>query len=112
MRRVVGDPVPVAAGVRMHALYPHLQLAVSSTGVLVYVPGGDVGMAGIAWVNRQGQADFLPIEPRVYGMFDLSSDGRRLAIHVSDNKDYILIYDIEHDASRRLPSTDSAGWPK
>jgi eukaryotic-like serine/threonine-protein kinase len=112
VRRVVGDPVPVAAGVRMHALYPHLQLAVSSTGVLVYVPGGDVGMAGIAWVNRQGQADFLPIEPRVYGMFDLSGDGRRLAIHVSDNKDYILIYDIEHDASRRLPSTDSAGWPK
>ena len=80
--------------------------------MLVYVPGGDVGMAGIAWVNRQGQADFLPIEPRVYGMFDLSSDGRRLAIHVSDNKDYILIYDIEHDTSRRLPSTDSAGWPK
>ena len=96
----------------MHALYPHLQLAVSATGVLVYVPGGDIGVTGIAWVNRQGQTDFLPIEPRVYGMFDLSDDGRRLAIHVSDNKDYILIYDVEHNASRRLPATDSAGWPK
>ena len=85
-RQVVGDPVPIASGVRMHALYPHLQLAVSATGVLVYVPGGDVAVAGLAWVNRQGQTEFLPIEPRVYGMFDLSDDGRRLAIQVGDNE--------------------------
>ena len=111
-RQVVGDPVPIASGVRMHALYPHLQLAVSSTGVLVYVPGGDVAVAGMAWVSRQGQAEFLPIEQRVYGMFDLSADGRRLAIQVADNKDYILIYDLERNSSRRLPATDSAGWPK
>ena len=28
-RQTVGDPVPIASDVRMHALYPHLQLAVS-----------------------------------------------------------------------------------
>jgi len=111
-RQVLGDPVPVASGVRMHALYPHLQVAVSATGVMVYVPGGDVAVAGIAWVDRQGRADFLSIEPRVYGMLDLSDDGRRLAVQVSDNKDYILIYDVEHHQSRRLPTDDSAGWPK
>jgi serine/threonine protein kinase len=111
-RQVLGDPVPVASGVRMHALYPHLQVAVSATGVMVYVPGGDVAVAGIAWVDRQGRADFLSIEPRVYGMLDLSADGRRLAVQVSDNKDYILIYDVEHHQSRRLPTDDSAGWPK
>jgi serine/threonine-protein kinase len=112
VRQVVGDPVPVASDVRMHAIYPHLQLAVSSTGVLAYVPGGDVGVAGVAWVDRQGQSEFLPIEPRVYGMLDLSDDGRRLAVHVSDNKDYILIYDVERKSSRRLPTVESAGWPK
>ncbi|HET9383970.1 MAG TPA: protein kinase, partial [Gemmatimonadales bacterium] len=111
-RQVVGDPVPIASGVRMHALYPHLQLAVSSNGVLAYVPGGDVAVAGMAWVNRQGQAEFLPLEPRVYGMFDLSDDGRRLAIQVGDTQDYILVYDIDRGSSRRLPTTDSAGWPK
>jgi serine/threonine-protein kinase len=111
-RRVIGDPVPVASGVRMHSVYPHIQLAVSANGVLVYVPGGDVAVGGIAWVNRQGHAEFLPIEPRVYGMLDLSDDGQRLAVHVSDNKDYILIYDVERNSSRRLPTTDSAGWPK
>jgi WD40 repeat protein len=111
-RLTVGDPRPVAAGVRMHAVYPHLQLAVSATGVLLYVPGGDVAVAGIAWVDRQGRADFLSIEPRVYGMLDLSEDGRRLAVHVSDNNDYILIYDIERNSSRRLATPESAGWPK
>jgi eukaryotic-like serine/threonine-protein kinase len=111
-RQAVGEPVPVASGVRMHALYPHLQLAVSATGVLVYAPGGDVGVAAPAWVSRQGQTEFLPIEPRVYGMFDLSDDGRLLAIQVSENMDYLLIYDLKHNASRRLPAADSAGWPK
>ena len=110
-RQTVSDPVPIASDVRMHALYPHLQLAVSDAGVLAYVPGGDVAVASIAWVSRQGQTEFLPIEPRVYGMFDLSDDGRRLAIQVGDTKDFILLYDLARGSSRRLPASDSAGWP-
>jgi hypothetical protein len=110
-RQTVGDPIPIASDVRMHALYPYLQLAVSDNA-LVYVPGGDVAVASIAWVSRQGQTEFLPIEPRVYGMFDLSDDGRRLAIQVGDTKDFILLYDLERGSSRRLPAADSAGWPK
>jgi len=110
-RQTVSDPVPVASDVRMHALYPHLQLAVSDT-TLAYVPGGDVAVASIAWVNRHGQTEFLPLEPRVYGMFDLSADGKRLAIQVGDTKDYILLYDVERKSSRRLATSDSAGWPK
>jgi eukaryotic-like serine/threonine-protein kinase len=109
---LVGDPVPIATGVRMHALYPHLQLAMSSAGVMVYVPGGDVAVAGLSWVDRQNRAEFLPIEPGVFGMFDLSDDGRRVAIQVADIKDYIVIYDIEHNTSRRLNTPESAGWPK
>jgi hypothetical protein len=80
-RQTVGDPVAIATDVRMHALYPHLQLAVSDNA-LAYVPGGDVAVASLAWVNRKGQTEFLPLEPRVYGTFDLSDDGRRLAIQV------------------------------
>ena len=108
----IGDPVAIASNVRMHALYPHLQLATSDADVLAYVPGGDVAVASIAWVDRQGKAEFLPIEPRVYGRFDLSDDGRRLAIQVGDTNDYIVIYDMLRGSSRRLPTTDSVGWPK
>ena len=110
--QIEGEPEPIASGVRMHALYPHLQLAVSSAGVMVYVPGGDVAVAGLAWVDRQNRAEFLRIEPGVYGMFDLSDDGRRLAIQVVDNRDYIVIYDVEQNTSRRLATPESAGWPK
>jgi eukaryotic-like serine/threonine-protein kinase len=110
-RQTIGDPVPIASDVRMHGLYPHLQLAVSDNA-LAYVPGGDVAVASLAWVNRQGRSEFLPLEPRVYGTFDLSADGRRLAIQVGDTKDFILLYDIERGSSRRLPAADSAGWPK
>jgi serine/threonine-protein kinase len=109
--QTIGDPIPIASDVRMHALYPHLQLAVSDS-VLAYVPGGDVAVASLAWVSRQGQIEFLPLEPRIYGMFDLSADGRRIAIQVGDTKDFILIYDVERGSSRRLPAPDSAGWPK
>jgi eukaryotic-like serine/threonine-protein kinase len=110
--QIEGEPEPIAAGVRMHALYPHLQLAVSSAGLMVYVPGGDIAVAGLAWVDRQNRAEFLRIDPGVYGMFDLSDDGRRLAIQVVDNRDYIVIYDVEQNTSRRLATPDSAGWPK
>jgi eukaryotic-like serine/threonine-protein kinase len=109
---IVGEPVPIASEVRMHALYPHLQLAISAAGLMVYVPGGDIAVAGLAWVDRGNRAEFLPIEPGVYGMFDLSDDGRRLAIQVADNRDYIVIYDIEHNTTRRLNTSESAGWPK
>jgi Tol biopolymer transport system component len=71
-----------------------------------------VAVASLAWVSRQGQTEFLPIEPSVYGTFDLSADGRRLAIHVGDTKDFILLYDIGRGSSRRLPAAESAGWPK
>jgi len=109
---VVGTPVPIASSVRMHSLYPYSQLAISASGLLVYVPGGDVAVASVAWVDRQGQVEFLPIEPRVYGMFDLSRDGHRLAAQVADNKDYIFVYDIERRASRNVTVADGAGWPK
>jgi serine/threonine-protein kinase len=110
-RETIGDPEPIASDVRMHQLYPYLQLAASDAGVLAYIPGGDIAVASVAWVSREGQTEFLPFEPRVYGTFDLSDDGRRLAIQVGDTKDFILLYDLSRGSSRRLPATDSAGWP-
>ena len=111
-RQVAGDPVPIASDVRMHALYPHLQLAVSDTGVLACCPAAT--WPSLAWRGSPGSArpKSSPIEQRVYGMLDLSDDGRRIAVQVGDTNDYILIYDIERGSSRRLPTTDSAGWPK
>jgi Tol biopolymer transport system component len=109
---VVGEPQAIASGVRMHSLYPHMQLAVSNVGSLVYVPGGDVSVASFTWYDRNRAAQTLPIEPRVYGAFDLSDDGRYLAAQTADNRDYILVYDLQRNTSRRIAASDSAGWPK
>ncbi len=97
---VVTDAVPVVSGVRMHALYPYIQLAASATGTLAYVPGGDAGVGRVAWIDRQGNADFLPIQQRVYGALSLSADDRQIAIHVADSRDYVLIYDMEREEAK------------
>ena len=109
-RETRGDPRAIASDVRTHALYPHLQIA-ASAGALVYVPGGDVGTSSVAWVARSGDVEFLPLEERVYGMVDVSGDGRRVAVHVADRRDYILLYESGRGA-RRLPASESLGWPK
>ena len=108
---VSGEPIPVATDVRMAALQPHMQLAASG-GSLVYVPGGNVSESTFVWHDRNGEAEALQLEARVYGAFDLSDDGRQIAVQTADNKDYVLIYDVARGTSRRLASTDSAGWPK
>ena len=109
---VSGEPISIATDVRMSAIYPHMQLAVSSAGVLVYVPGGEINVGSFVWHGRNGETETLPLEPRVYGAFALSNDGQRLAVQVADNKDYVLVYDLARKTSRRLASADSAGWPK
>jgi Tol biopolymer transport system component len=96
----------------MHSLYPHMQLAESSGGALVYVPGSDMSIAQFTWHARDGTTETLPLAAGVYGMFDLSDDGRRLAVQTADNRDYILIYELDRNNARRLATTDSAGWPK
>ena len=45
-------------------------------------------------------------------MLDLSPDDRRLAVHVADVNDYILVYDIERREERRLPGVGIDGWPR
>ena len=110
--QVIGEPAPVASNVWMNALYPHIQFSVSAAGLLAYVPGGDSAPAVPAWVDRNGNVEFLPLEQRVYGMMDLSNDGRRLAVHVADARDYILIYDIARNEARRLSADESIGYPR
>ena len=110
-RTVSGDPVTVVRGVAMDSFFAQVQVAVSRAGSLVFVPGGDRALGTIATVDRDGKEEILPIEPRIFGVFDLSDDDRLLALHVGDINDYVWIHDLESGEGRRLAGSTDDGWP-
>ena len=64
-----------------------------SDGVLVYAAGGDSAGGKLAWIDRLGNTEFLPLVERLYGQVDLSPDARSAAVQVLDVRDQILIYE-------------------
>jgi serine/threonine-protein kinase len=111
-RQVLGEPVPVIPGVSMQSLTGgHAQVALSGTGELVYVPGDDEAVGRIAWVDRNGATEFLPVPERAYACVRLSPQGHRLATQVADVNDYIWIYDLDRGTGRRLPTEETSGYP-
>ena len=109
---VTGEPYRVASDVRMNSQHYTTQVAVSATGVLAYAPGGDAAIGKLAWVDRQGQTDFLPVEEQFYGALDLSPDGRRVAVQMVDVTDYILIYEFGLGEILTLRGAVGYGWPR
>ena len=110
-KEVVGEPFPVAAGATMESLFFQVHASYSRNGLIAYVPGGDLSIGKLAWVDRKGNAEYLDAPLRVYGVVDLAPDGKRLAVHVADVRDYIWIYDINRREGRKLPGSDLNGWP-
>jgi hypothetical protein len=109
--QVVGDPAPVVSNVSMQSVFPQMQAVTSGSGVLVYVSGGDRSLGRLAWVDRRGDTEFLPVPERIYGALDLAPGGMRLAVQVMEVTDYIWIYDIDRDEGRKLTAPGNAGWP-
>ncbi len=110
---VFGASVPVVPDVRMESLFGQAQVAFSATGTLVYVPGSDAAIGKIASIDRGTEAvEFLDLPERVYGYFEFSPDGSRIALQVADVNDYIVIWDRVAKTERRLTVPGNAGWPK
>jgi serine/threonine-protein kinase len=65
--------------------------AVSSTGTLVYMPGGFY--RSLVWVDRQGRETTLPVEPRGYRFPKISPDGRLITVTVDPRPSSIWIID-------------------
>jgi WD40 repeat protein len=95
----------------MESLFGQVHAALSANGLLAYIPGGERANGKLAWVDRKGVAEFLEAPQRVYGVVDLSPDGKRLAVEVADVTDYIWIYDIERREGRRLFSSENNRAP-
>jgi Tol biopolymer transport system component len=96
--------------------------AVADNGTLVFIPG-EAGQAaanperGLAWVDRRGNSEPLPVPPDDYTRARISPDGTKVALVVgstlpaTDPPPDIYIFDLETENLRQLtfdPGPDSA----
>ena len=77
--KVTGQPTALVEGMRLGS-FGSADLAISSTGTLVYGTAGGEGKPEFAWVTREGKSQ--PLDSTWLGFFHnpaLSPDGKRLA---------------------------------
>jgi len=100
-----GDPVIVIEGILMEP-GGAAHFTFSDDGSLAYVPGGMlVSDRKLVWVNRQGEVDPLPAEPREYTSPSLSPDGRQVAVIIREGSNYdVWILDVARGSLTRLTS--------
>ena len=117
-RRVTGDPVPVLRG--LHVFEDGAaSFSVSNDGMLVYVEAGSVPSddRSLVWVSRDGSAEPVDDQQRLYFVPRLSWVGDRVAVSAGQFGDQrIWIYDIGTDTWQILtPGDENVGnavwWP-
>ena len=109
---VNGTPTRVVEAVEGRTGLP--RFSVGRDGTLLYVPSrvDESEPRSLVWVDRQGNEDLIPAEPRLYEGPQLSPDGRHVAVQIRDGSNGdIWIYDLARDIPTRLtfdPAIDLA----
>ncbi len=101
-----GAEAPILQGIQVDERRQSVPFSFSDDGLLVYVPGDYVDKGPkrrLVWVDRQGREEPLAAEAARYTRPQLSPDGSRLAVDItdSDNSD-IWIYDLARKTFSRL----------
>ncbi|HVH28778.1 MAG TPA: protein kinase [Vicinamibacterales bacterium] len=105
-----GGPVALIADVMQSANTPNDafeggagQFSVSATGSLLYAPGGTFPPPerSLAWVDRNGTAEPLPLASRPYASPRLSPDGRRLLVWTQGDRN-VWVHDLSRGVTTRL----------
>jgi len=90
-----GPAVPVLDDVRREANGGFSQLAFSTDGSLVYIPGADMGISTPVWVDRNGVEEPIALPAQRYGSFQLSPDGSKVALLIFSPTPDLWIFDFE-----------------
>ena len=100
-----GDPVTVIEGILMEP-GGAAHFTFSDDGSLAYVPGDMlVPDRKLVWVDRQGEVEPLPAEPREYMDPSLSPDGRQVAVTIREGSNYdIWVSEVARGSLSRLTS--------
>jgi Tol biopolymer transport system component/tRNA A-37 threonylcarbamoyl transferase component Bud32 len=98
-----GTAVPVVGGMLQSPTSGAAQYSFSATGSLVYVPGGiQSAQSRLVWVSRTGVEQPLAAPIRGYQFPQLSRDGRKLAVVVSEQESQIWLYDLSRETLTRF----------
>jgi len=109
---VAGPPVPVIEGLSMGLNTPTAHFSLSANGTLAYAPGPAVGgERTVVWVDRQGNAERLPLPPRLYLHPRISPDGRQIAIEIDGPVHDLYKYEIARGILTKMTLTGSSHWP-
>jgi serine/threonine-protein kinase len=112
---IKGDPVAVVDGILRASTGP-VQMSVSRSGSLVYVPGATGAARSdrlIAIGDRNGATTALPLPPASFAHVRAAPDGRRIALGTDDGKEAIVwIYALDgRSASQRLTLVGENRYP-
>jgi serine/threonine protein kinase/Tol biopolymer transport system component len=109
---VTGAPVPVLDGVRIESLARATQCSISRNGTVVYLPGDFEQKSNLVWLDRSGHVENLPYSADIYGNFQLSPDGQRLAISIyQGDKRNVWLYNLTRQSRFRLTLKGSNSHP-
>jgi len=99
---VTGAPVPVLDGIRIES-FGAAQCAISGNGMLIYLSGVFEQKSTLVWLDRAGRVDSLHCPAEIYGNFQLSPAGQRLAISIfQGGKWNVWLYNLARQSRFKL----------
>lgn len=111
---VTGPAVSMSDDLRT-GVYGVAQFSLSREGTLVYVPGKPQMATSFVWVDRKGRRQNIGLPDGIHAAFDLSPDGRYLALTLAGQarvtEMIIWIHDLQTGTNVRLTPRVSAGPP-
>ena len=92
---LTGEPVTLLEDVRTDGLQ-RAEFSMSANGLLAYAAGHDARAGYLTWTDRRGGRDRLELPLQNYEAFDISNDGQRLAIPITEDDGMdIWLYDFD-----------------
>ena len=100
---VTGNSRVVVEGIQTSPLNGGARYAVSNDGTLAFVRGrGQSSARQLVWVDRQGRATPLPLDPAPILRIDLSPDGELIGLDIESARDDLWVYEIRREVLTRL----------
>jgi len=103
--QLTGEAVPLAEPVQLQLGTGRAVFSVSENGVLAYQRGAARGGMQLLWLDRSGKQLGAVGEPDFYSQFQLSPDGQKVAVAISDPQSGgsdIWLYELSRGSRTRF----------